>query len=98
MSKHSPGPWRWGHDPLENRVPDGLFDPNGGWVIQCAWRPRAADARLIAAAPRLLEALRLLADDMAGGFGPGGDYGRHMPDSIKAAWALIREIEGPEAP
>ena len=81
MSKHTPGPWR---SPRE---------PNGkghGWQAGPAWlgteaysEETAANARLIAAAPELLESLKLLmADERIGG-----------PDGAKAR-AAIDKAEG----
>ncbi len=61
-AKHTPGPWRVTESNLRKVVSDSLdgFDPLAGEnVIGGAWTgPRAyANARLIAAAPDLLEAL-----------------------------------------
>jgi hypothetical protein len=49
MGKHTPGPWVIkGQDIMGN-------EPNG---FICSWSGRSADARLIAAAPDLLDACR----------------------------------------
>jgi hypothetical protein len=75
MSKHTPGPWRidetahhdCGYGRSSNAIvgkngePVVLFDPSGGEYAE-ALDPRSADARLIAAAPELLEALQILAE------------------------------------
>lgn len=62
MSAHTPGPWFWA-----DNVPDApphyrmIVDADGATV--CDPSPmREADARLLAAAPALLEALRELSD------------------------------------
>ncbi|HHG4665852.1 TPA: hypothetical protein ACPWGC_002375 [Pseudomonas aeruginosa] len=56
MSKHTPGPWQWSHGRLLHNVPgeysDTILD-----IQDKVWRPTEEDARLIAAAPELLEAL-----------------------------------------
>ena len=56
--KHTPGPW-------EIREVDGLFAiaHSGGWILESDDEQQdRADAKLIAAAPDLLEALRELHD------------------------------------
>ena len=72
MSRHSPGPWKWveiGIDDEEALVPESYSkeDPTDviltlGWVSMGdgspGTEPSPEDARLIAAAPELLEALR----------------------------------------
>jgi phage tail protein X len=72
---HTPGPWRYGH----LKGADGLYrtevfsDEHGG-IASCHWTPkhcgdgvtetyREANARLIAAAPDLLEALQVVLRD-----------------------------------
>lgn len=53
MSKHTPGPWS-----VHPMAPTAVHQPElGCWIPQSE-----ADARLIAAAPELLEALREAAD------------------------------------
>jgi len=63
MSKHTPGPWKIdaptpeGHRPIHEST-------EAGYLIATVWADdsgkQEADARLIAAAPRLLEACRTL--------------------------------------
>lgn len=59
MSKQSytPGPWQWSNGRLLHNVPgeysDTILD-----IQDKVWRPTEEDARLIAAAPELLEALQ----------------------------------------
>lgn len=60
MSKHSPGPWSWG----DGRGGEILLDSNGTAVlveVQGFCRSEA-DARLIAAAPKMLALLRIARD------------------------------------
>lgn len=70
-TKHAPGPWRWGDHFL------GLYSSASGKEEGdvLTWRPyenmwltfcesREANARLIAAAPELLEALRIVRDTL----------------------------------
>ncbi len=66
MSKHTPGPWQWTQhfDPTISIYKDGfgqiarLYDSSAG--------TGKANARLIAAAPDLLEALRICATQSTG--------------------------------
>lgn len=59
MSKQSytPGPWQWSNGRLLHNVPgeysDTILD-----IQDKVWRPTEEDARLIAAAPDLLEGLK----------------------------------------
>lgn len=102
-TKHTPGPWYkdicgriW------RRHPSDLYEYGGGVAgdkpIATVWRgwygeeeagfPLEANARLIAAAPELLEALKALLklhDD--------GDY--DGPDPAELALAAIAKAEGP---
>jgi hypothetical protein len=60
MSEHTPGPWRYMQGTHSVYTVDGkaialAYGPRG---IACGWRD--ANARLIAAAPDLLEALKRL--------------------------------------
>ena len=72
MSAHTPGPWSWqqGFRVEGNAVGrqfEGIDGPGDEYVLEYAdcgshevWVDNPADARLIAAAPELLEALREL--------------------------------------
>jgi hypothetical protein len=70
MSKHTPGPWVVGNqDPLNFGVPRGWGTEPIGFVYGPSFPEHSevgqralANARLIAAAPELLEALRSIAD------------------------------------
>lgn len=84
-NKHTPGPWvaqcdpchydtlseiRGGSSERRNSLPQQLMVSVGGWA---SWQEQEANARLIAAAPELLEALRELTElahlHMTGGYG-----------------------------
>lgn len=67
MSKHTPGPWAISTDKFECGIAQGVRSKNGS-ICQINWmvRKRApleseANARLIAAAPEMLEVLREMA-------------------------------------
>ena len=72
---HTPGPWHAQCDPCHydtlseirggsterrNNLPQQLMVSVGGWA---SWQEQEANARLIAAAPDMLEALRFLRDN-----------------------------------
>jgi hypothetical protein len=68
MSKHTPGPWRYWACKVDSRANPPMYDyaqfanPNGH-VFRAPLRyMREEDARLIAAAPDLLEALVMVRD------------------------------------
>jgi len=69
MTKHMPGPWRLSIHEVEDNPAQGLRVYGVGesdWIADCGLpgdAPREANARLIAAAPALLAALRLLVKD-----------------------------------
>jgi hypothetical protein len=56
-TKFTPGPWRI--------AGKGTIRAGDGWIGDTHWRNREANARLIAAAPDLYEAVRLLLADFA---------------------------------
>ena len=62
MTKHTPGPWKliWhGHGHERYPFPLAVHTKDGAnWVARDGTCTREADARLIAAAPELLEALK----------------------------------------
>jgi len=62
---HTPGPWKWTHGQYKSGEWVSSLDAasDDGVLFHCAfWPIRDANARLIAAAPQLLEALRYYAD------------------------------------
>jgi hypothetical protein len=98
MSKHTPGPWVARHD--GNGGNFWLKAPNGKYIISgcgCCDSPYLpsdnpdADARLIAAAPELLEALEKMRSvflDM------DGTHGWAEQAATEAADAAIRKAKG----
>ena len=99
--KHTPGPWYWDdEDALPWTDYDGvehapfLVDRNGRYVMAGSdiRIPKEANARLIAAAPDLLEALKTLADyPSAGGYALGPCISECDMREIRAA---IAKAEG----
>lgn len=81
MAKHTPGPWKVSADGhvLTEFVDDAI-------LVRTGDESRDADARLIAAAPELLAALRKLADECA-------DDGPSVKAMVGAV-AAIRKAEG----
>ncbi|MFN4037330.1 hypothetical protein [Comamonas aquatica] len=76
-AKHTPGPWQYYYDPADHyvhkiRVGAGLVCQMPGWAIHDAMKvEQEANARLIAAAPDLLEALQITRGNIAS-LGPAG--------------------------
>jgi hypothetical protein len=95
-TKHTPGPWRYlPGDGLEWRT-SVQRGTEGGFVVRGTSREREeADARLIAAAPELLEALKEITSDYADRFDlddPSTNPG--IKSSIKQARAAIAKATG----
>ena len=101
MSEHTPGPWKakkWvGTDPYDD--PDRPFVEVGNvhWSPK-NWKPAAAieqtaNARLIAAAPELLETLEFLVT-AAGGEGPPVPERELLQDCVDKARAAIAKAKG----
>src|SRR5215813_7422945 len=91
-SKHTPGPWAvYRHDGsnrLDIMAADG--DGEGGWIAHDISSPgteREANARLIAAAPEMLEALREVTKQLAW-------YAGHKPELTERARALLARVDG----
>ena len=88
MSKHTPGPWQWTQhfDPTISIYKDGfgqiarLYDSSAG--------TGKANARLIAAAPDLLDALVQFVDEFEGCYADG------EPAMIKARAAIAKATGG----
>jgi hypothetical protein len=90
MSKYTPGPWR--PDTDEWSVVAG--DEADGSFRYVAQECLSADARLIAAAPELLEALERLTNRVDPGV-RGRDHGiKSLVDALKAARAAIAKATG----
>lgn len=91
---HTPGPWdtslstRTTHAHyVGKRAPNGSLDMVCDLTDSCFPHNAKANARLIAAAPELLEELKNLVDDI--------ETGEHLGDvHISRAKALITEAEG----
>jgi len=68
-AKFTPGPWKW-DDTVWNYDPEQqspwLVDENDDWVLRGGIKCNEANARLIAAAPELLEACKAFADYISG--------------------------------
>ncbi|AVE33978.1 hypothetical protein [Pseudomonas aeruginosa] len=58
MRKHTPGPWQWNHGRLLHNFA-GEYSETILDIEEEAWRPTDDDAKLIAGAPELLEALQV---------------------------------------
>jgi hypothetical protein len=96
-AKHTPGPWQVNHNnPLQVCDADG--EVRGCAPIATAWTPTqqitreaVANARLIAAAPELLEALKGAVDVLRSQLG----FLQHADDieKIDAARAAIAKVE-----
>ena len=113
-TKHAPGPWRIVELPRDAWNVRIWTDESGGrhsrmdgsvLIAECGGIDKAANARLIAAAPELVEALReLLAEAEAMSLelyktGKGRslpDDGAHPDRPMPAARALLDRIEGGE--
>jgi hypothetical protein len=76
MNKHTPGPWRYDYAP---GFCGELLAANGTTLAEFVSEPSEANARLIAAAPELLEALQGLLRGIANG-----------PDEANAAMLVAK--------
>ena len=68
MSKHTPGPWRYEYEP--GYCGELLAEASGTTLAEFVTEPSEANARLIAAAPELLEALKLMVEQFTKGSAP----------------------------
>lgn len=106
MSKHTPSPWKCGKDDpfvyaLNAHGSNRFFAPvNGGWTSGEAVEGRTeepellANARLISAAPDLLEALTDVLDRIGALSNPNELLGlmeRHDADKV---WAALKKARG----
>jgi hypothetical protein len=92
MSAHTPGPWLFGSRMITN-------DRGAEVVPHVARDMRVADARLIAAAPDMLAALRnvqkIITDGAMTGFNyRDGDWAERLFESQQVTSAAIRKAEG----
>ena len=98
MSKHTQGPWRFRPHRMQcfdnigvKRDGFNIDGPESLGDMECG-AFNEADARLIAAAPDLLEALKpFLEDDIY-----DGDHTRELVKAVKIARAAIAKAEGPQ--
>lgn len=85
--KHTPGPWHVG---IRDGYPD-IFDKDGHWLASIPWDAELIDvqsnARLIAAAPELLEALQEV-------LVTGACLQERHPTTIDRVVAAIAKAEG----
>ena len=94
-TKHTPGPWRISE--YDNGYLIGAYDGSialttgRAITIKKYKNEREANARLIAAAPELLEALSAVTNNYIDTY---GDEGNDAPESIKVALATIAKAEG----
>ena len=104
MSKHTPGPWRILPEECDKpyiRVRGtvlgarykvaNVITPSYEGVHEREAEETRANARLIAAAPELLEALKLMVERFADSAGYFGDF---KSDAVKNAEAAIAKAEG----
>ena len=90
MSKHTPGPWMWSPEGDESVVRIPTPEPQDFSVLgasEVMTSEDIANARLIAAAPDLLEALKEMVDMMDSGDEPGSGSEWHIQASTAIAKA-----------
>ena len=98
MSKHTPGPWEVdeSNPNLVARLVDGVYEyvcevaPSSFSTRECSDEQEEADARLIAAAPELLAALRVARADIRRCFGD-------TVESLRLIEAAIAKATGEQA-
>lgn len=86
-SKHTPSPWRLRTDPSHYDSLTDICDDGGHLIAQTCgdWSPMEANARLIAAAPDLLEALRAVEPLMIPGMNWTDETGELVKSMVRAA-------------
>ncbi len=104
MNKHTPGPWLWSASPTSGEK--SLLGSNGAAVIEASayegmsfgfagdetYATQNANARLIAAAPELYEALRGIVAD-ADLYDDEGHLQVVHPDSVAKARAALAKVD-----
>lgn len=90
---HTPGPWRWNHFPdnesyLEDSHSASVIE---GSIVTADNEEREANARLIAAAPDLLEAARYVIEDAVSDMPATARVTKISLDALRAA---IAKAEG----
>lgn len=94
-TKHTPGPWYWCDGEDKKDLPyltseSGKICEFGNWEAyypHCGELPNEADARLIAAAPEMYEALRHLAHNARAS-------GAEMGLALVVAYDVLNKIDG----
>jgi len=92
IEQHTQGPWEYGEDCDNEWYFAAASNPNVqlGWVCPNEESTQEANARLIAAAPELLEALK----DLEAGYERLKDQGYPVSDCQKQARAAIAKARG----
>lgn len=86
MTKHTPGPWT-AREAYDNGEPCGMvIEPMGYDIVMSLEDENAANARLIAAAPAMYDALLALLLSM------GAYEVRAYGPSVQAAFELVKSI------
>jgi hypothetical protein len=91
MSKHTPGPWRATAALNENLVTVYTVRDSDNLPVGRGFR--ASDALLMAAAPELLDALKLFLKQYDA-CGPNSDFGRYFGNLRPVAAKAIASAEG----
>lgn len=93
QSKHTPGPWRVYCDPCHYDTASDVKSDCGQFFAsvggKSGWQEQEANARLIAAAPDLLEALEAIVHTW-----DGPAYKHFMRDNIDLAKRAIAKAKG----
>lgn len=100
-AKHTPGPWQLAekYNCCDVRAVDGPYVASSNASAAIRWDVKEANARLIAAAPELLEALNALLDADLYADGEGVCFIKHADTdsgerAVKMARAAIAKAEG----
>lgn len=83
MSAHTPGPWKIGK--IGNCV---IYSKEGEVIADVYTKNARANTRLIAAAPRMLEALEMIVRGLR------GENDLVDTDLLDVARAILRDVEG----
>jgi len=92
---HTPGPWAIGLETDENDGHGQIISPEGEHIASVSMYPIVANARLLAAAPELLEAAKGMLREFGNQqFNVRKDYSKMV--YLEAARAAIARAEGRE--
>ena len=89
-TKHTPGPWKQGYAPGMGGMPAIIADANNT-VLAEMFSDNPANAKLIAAAPEMLEALKNILHMLEGCH---GDHSGGIGASKEEAFEAIAQAEG----